>query len=67
MITTRTRPMISFCVTTMAAACLGRLLRMAELARQRRQLSALSDWQLRDLGLSRADVEAEASKPFWRV
>ncbi|MBL8709910.1 MAG: DUF1127 domain-containing protein [Rhodospirillaceae bacterium] len=43
------------------------LLRMDETWRQRRQLDVLSDWQLRDIGLSRADVEAEAAQPFWRV
>ena len=36
-------------------------------SRQRRQLLSLSDHMLRDLGLSRADVMAEASKPFWRL
>jgi uncharacterized protein YjiS (DUF1127 family) len=51
-----------------------RLLRTADLlliwherARQRRQLSSLSDHMLRDLGLTRADVMAESSKPFWRL
>ena len=38
-----------------------------ERARQRRQLQGLSDSMLRDLGLGRADVEAEAAKPFWRL
>jgi uncharacterized protein YjiS (DUF1127 family) len=38
-----------------------------ERARQRRQLSSLSDHMLRDLGLTRADVMAESSKPFWRL
>jgi uncharacterized protein YjiS (DUF1127 family) len=37
-----------------------------ERARQRRQLETLSDHMLRDIGLSRADVLAEATKPFWR-
>ena len=37
-----------------------------ERARQRRHLQSLSDHMLRDLGLSRADVRAEADKPFWR-
>ena len=36
-------------------------------ARQRRDLAALSDHSLRDIGLSRVDVELEAGKPFWRV
>jgi uncharacterized protein YjiS (DUF1127 family) len=34
-------------------------------ARQRRQLTALSDHMLRDIGLTRADAWAEADKPFW--
>jgi uncharacterized protein YjiS (DUF1127 family) len=38
-----------------------------ERARQRRQLLSLSDHMLRDLGLTRADVMAESSKPFWRL
>jgi uncharacterized protein YjiS (DUF1127 family) len=35
-------------------------------ARQRRDLAALSDHGLRDIGLSRSDVDLEISKPFWR-
>lgn len=42
------------------------LLVWRERARQRRQLQALSDHMLRDIGLTRGDVYAEASKPFWR-
>lgn len=38
-----------------------------ERARQRHQLQGLSDHMLRDIGLGRADVEAEAAKPFWRL
>lgn len=37
-----------------------------ERAQQRRQLLSLGDHMLKDLGLDRADVDAEASKPFWR-
>jgi uncharacterized protein YjiS (DUF1127 family) len=37
-----------------------------ERVRQRRQLGQLSDHMLKDIGLSRADVEAEVAKPFWR-
>ena len=33
---------------------------------QRRALLRLDDRMLRDIGLSRADVEQEADKPFWR-
>ena len=35
-------------------------------ARQRRDLAALSDHHLRDIGLSRTEVEREFMKPFWR-
>ena len=37
-----------------------------ELARQRRHLGRLDDHMLKDIGLSRADVEQEIAKPFWR-
>ena len=43
-----------------------RALLWAERARQRRQLTELDDYMLRDLGLSRADVASESSKPFWQ-
>ena len=35
-------------------------------SRQRRTLMRLDDHLLHDIGLSRSDVEHEASKPFWR-
>ena len=35
-------------------------------AADRQQLCGLDDSMLRDVGLSRADVEVEFSKPFWR-
>jgi uncharacterized protein YjiS (DUF1127 family) len=38
-----------------------------ERARQRRHLQFLSDHMLRDLGLTRCDVDAETAKPFWRA
>jgi uncharacterized protein YjiS (DUF1127 family) len=34
-------------------------------ARQRRQLAQLSDAQLDDIGVNRAEARAEAAKPFW--
>lgn len=40
---------------------------MAETWRQRRQLANLTDWQLADIGLTRADVAAETSRPFWQI
>lgn len=33
---------------------------------QRHHLAALDDHVLKDIGLSRADVVRESSKPFWR-
>jgi uncharacterized protein YjiS (DUF1127 family) len=34
--------------------------------RERRQLDALSDHMLKDIGVSRADIELEVRKTFWR-
>jgi uncharacterized protein YjiS (DUF1127 family) len=42
------------------------LLAWLERRRGRRALMGLDDAQLRDIGLSRADVEREWNKPFWR-
>ena len=43
-----------------------RILTWHERARQRRQLECLSDHMLRDIGLTRADVLAEATKRVWQ-
>ena len=43
------------------------LIAWQERERQRHHLRELDDHLLRDMGISRADVEYEASKPFWRV
>lgn len=37
-----------------------------ERARERRALCRLDDHLLKDIGLSRADIEREGGKPFWR-
>jgi uncharacterized protein YjiS (DUF1127 family) len=42
-----------------------RLLRWQEVARQRRALLAFSDDMLKDIGISRAEAEREAHRPFW--
>jgi len=51
------------------AALLARIcdagLHWLELSRQRRALQALDDRTLKDIGLTRADVERELSKRFW--
>lgn len=49
-----------------ATAMLGLLRRCLARHRQRRQLAALDDTRLHDLGLTRAAAQAEAAKPFWR-
>jgi uncharacterized protein YjiS (DUF1127 family) len=36
-------------------------------SRDRRDLAAMSDRSLRDIGLTRYDAACEASKPFWRA
>jgi len=33
---------------------------------QRETLAELTDHQLRDIGLTRSQADAEAAKPFWR-
>jgi len=43
------------------------MLLWAERKSQRYRLAELNDQMLRDIGLSRADVMAEATKPFWRA
>lgn len=48
-----------------AQGLLGQLRRWKILHDQRRQLATLSDATLKDIGLSRVDVEQEASRPFW--
>ncbi len=40
-------------------------LRWQERARERHQLASLNDIMLRDIGLTRVDVERECQKPFW--
>ncbi|MGY4531914.1 uncharacterized protein YjiS (DUF1127 family) [Pseudomonas sp. TE3786] len=39
--------------------------RWNELAAQRRLLASMPDATLKDLGLSRADLEHEVERPFW--
>jgi uncharacterized protein YjiS (DUF1127 family) len=48
------------------AAVVEQVMIWHERAQQRRQLQSLSDHMLHDIGLGRADVEAETTKPFWR-
>jgi uncharacterized protein YjiS (DUF1127 family) len=43
-----------------------RLLTWLQRSRQRRQLATFSDNMLKDMGLSRADVDHETSRRFWQ-
>lgn len=44
---------------------LARLARAYGIWRQRQALRRLDDLRLRDLGISRAEAEAEARRPIW--
>ncbi len=61
-------------VASIVAPAIGAVAAVIDLAsawmdriEQRRHLASLDDHLLNDLGLSRADVEMEAAKPFWRA
>lgn len=55
---------------TVIGGLAGRVLRVLVAwqvrANERAALASLDDAALKDIGLSRADVAAEADKPFWR-
>ncbi|MGZ9060003.1 MAG: DUF1127 domain-containing protein [Burkholderiaceae bacterium] len=40
--------------------------RWIQRSNERYLLAGLSDWQLRDIGLDRFQVQVETGKPFWR-
>lgn len=44
---------------------LEKILRWHELQRERALLASMSDEALKDIGISRADVEHEVVRPFW--
>ncbi len=45
---------------------IGLLQEWWNVSRQRRALASLDDWTLKDIGVTRSDVEFESTKPFWR-
>jgi uncharacterized protein YjiS (DUF1127 family) len=53
--------------TSLAQRLVDGVLAWQERARQRHALAALDDYLLRDMGISRADVVMETTKPFWRA
>jgi uncharacterized protein YjiS (DUF1127 family) len=60
-------------IRRLAAGLATLLLRFVDLVqacqqrgRERRQLDYLGDHMMKDIGISRADIEREVSKPAWR-
>ncbi len=64
MIALNSRPQSRDAGSSLAALFDG-LLHWLETARSRRDLAGLGDAALKDIGLSRADAEREARRPFW--
>jgi uncharacterized protein YjiS (DUF1127 family) len=65
LVQTHLRSSRSISLTALLLAAWQQLSRWHALYRQRQQLAALSDDMLKDIGLSRADIETEANRPFW--
>lgn len=51
--------------TSWLSVLVRRLLLWRNLMRERQHLRSLDDHALRDIGISRQDVDREASRPFW--
>ncbi len=52
--------------TGLVRAVMLQLVLWQERAEQRHRLAELDERMLKDIGLTRADVQAEINKPFWR-
>ena len=63
--TERTAPSIGKSLTGTVVWVLDLLVSWNERQRMRRRLEAMPDYMLRDMGISRVEVEREARKPFW--
>lgn len=50
-----------------APSLLSRIATVRAVARQRKSLSALDEHMLNDIGLTRAEATAEATRPAWDV
>lgn len=59
-------PQHGFGLPPWVVALFRKILHWGELHRQRLHLAELDERMLRDIGLSRADVQTEIEKPFWR-
>lgn len=53
-------------LASLPLTALNTLLVWQERASERHHLGQMDDFMLKDMGLSRADVEKEAALPFWR-
>jgi uncharacterized protein YjiS (DUF1127 family) len=49
-----------------ARGILAWVLQCAERSAERRALARLTDWELRDIGISRTEADGEAGKWCWR-
>jgi uncharacterized protein YjiS (DUF1127 family) len=58
-------PAQGFTLKSLLGQAAARALRWLELARQRRELAAMSEAALKDIGLSRADIMRETERHFW--
>ena len=45
---------------------IGLVLTWQQRARERRQLASMDEFGLKDIGLTRVDVQRESDKPFWQ-
>ena len=62
----QTRPVGRKVKTGLVTRAVDLLLTWSDRMRQRRHLAELDDRLLQDIGVSRADIEVEISRPFWR-
>lgn len=62
----QTRPARRQVKAGLVARTVDLLLIWSDRMRQRRHLAELDDRLLQDIGVSRADIEGEISRPFWR-
>ena len=59
-------PRLSAVVSDALIVALNGLMRWRERARERRQLLAMTDRELRDIAITRVDAWREANKPLWK-
>lgn len=62
------RPVVGFggIVRWVVTHTIGLVLTWQQRACERRQLASMDEFGLKDIGLTRADVQRESDKPFWQ-